>query len=56
MSLTSIPEQKILKPRIDNNIQKEQIIKEIPPLPKIEKVQKFDKMNNDLSDVQMGEI
>ena len=38
-----IPEQKILKPRIDNNIQKEQIIKEISPLPKIEKVQKLDK-------------
>ena len=42
-TIKPIPEQKILKPRIDNNIQKEQIIKEISPLPKIEKVQKLDK-------------
>jgi len=42
-TIKPIPEQKILKPSINNNLQKKQIIKEISPLPKIEKAQKFDK-------------
>ena len=41
-TIKPIPEQKIIKPHIDNNIQKKQIIKEIVPLPKIEKTQKLD--------------